>query len=133
MHEPAGAGVIDVRVAGGDEGAVSGHRVPPGALAAFTDGVLVGVAEVHEHFYGHAFIDLLLVDEGHRRRGVASALVAACAAAAPTDRIFTSTNTSNLAAQALFLGMGFQASGSIDNLDEGDPELVYCKRLDAHS
>lgn len=30
----------------------------------------------------------------------------------------------------LFLQTGFQASGSIDNLDDGDPELVYCKLLD---
>jgi ribosomal protein S18 acetylase RimI-like enzyme len=124
---------IDVRVASGAEGAVAGHRLAAGALAAFAGGALVGVAEFHAHFYGHTFIDLLLVDEGHRRRGVASALISACAAAAPTDRLFTSTNTSNLAAQALFRRMGFQASGTIDNLDEGDPELVYCKLLDAHS
>jgi GNAT superfamily N-acetyltransferase len=121
---------IDVRRATGEEGCVGAHRVRAGAFAAFIDGDLVGLAEYHVHFYGHAFIELLLVDERHRRRGVATALVTACAHSAPTNRLFTSTNLSNVAAQNLFLQAGFQASGSIENLDDNDPELVYCKRLD---
>jgi GNAT superfamily N-acetyltransferase len=120
---------MHVRIAGADEGAVGDHRVPAGALVALADGQPIGVAEFHTHFYGHLFIDLLFVDEQYRRRGAASALIAACAAAAPTNKLFTSTNTSNLPAQKLFLGAGFQRSGSIDNLDEGDPEIVYCKLL----
>jgi GNAT superfamily N-acetyltransferase len=119
-----------VRIAAGQEGLVGVHRVRPGALAAFVDGTLVGTAEFHLQFYGHAFIELLLVDERHRRRGVASALISACADLAPTNKLFTSTNRSNLPAQKLFTRNGFRASGSIDNLDEGDPELVYCKLLD---
>jgi GNAT superfamily N-acetyltransferase len=118
-----------VRIAAADEGAIGGHRVPVGALVALADGKPIGVAEFHTHFYGHLFIDLLFVDERHRRRGAASALIAACAAAAPTNKLFTSTNASNLPAQKLFLRAGFQRSGSIDNLDEGDPEIVYCKLL----
>lgn len=120
---------IDVRVAAADEGSIGGHRVPAGALVALAGGKPIGVAEFHTHFYGHLFIELLLVEERYRRRGVASALIAACAAAAPTDRLFTSTNTSNLPARALFLGAGFEPSGSIDNLDEGDPEIVFCRLL----
>jgi GNAT superfamily N-acetyltransferase len=118
-----------VRIAAEDEGAIGGHRVPAGALVALADGKPIGVAEFHTHFYGHLFIDLLFVDERYRRRGAASALIAACAAAAPTNKLFTSTNTSNLPAQKLYLGAGFQRSGSIDNLDEDDPEIVYCKLL----
>jgi ribosomal protein S18 acetylase RimI-like enzyme len=124
------SGDVDVRSAVGDEGWVGDHRVREGTLAAFIDGSLCGVAEFHTLFYGHAFIALLLVDERFRRRGVASALISACANAAPTNKLFVSTNTSNLAAQALFLHLGFRPSGSIDNLDEGDPELVYCKLLE---
>lgn len=123
-------GGVDVRSAVGDGGCVGEHRVREGALAAFIDGSLCGVAEFHTQFYGHAFISLLLVDERARRRGVASALVSACATAAPTNKLFVSTNASNLPAQALFLRLGFRPSGSIENLDEGDPELVYCKLLE---
>jgi hypothetical protein len=39
----------------------------------------------------------------------------------------------NLAAQALFLGSGFEPRGSIDNLDDGDPELVFCMLLHGRS
>lgn len=121
---------VAVRIAAGQEGLVGVHRVRAGALAAFVEGTLVGTAEFHVRFYGHAFIELLLVDERYRRRGVASALISACAASAPTNKLFTSTNRSNLSAQKLFTRNGFRASGSIDNLDEGDPEVVYCKLLD---
>jgi ribosomal protein S18 acetylase RimI-like enzyme len=124
-----GAAGIAVRIASAGDGCLGDHPVPAGAFVAFAGGTLVGVAEFHTRFYGHLFIELLLVDERHRRRGVASALISACAAASPTDKLFTSTNTSNLAAQKLFLRAGFQVSGSIDNLDDGDPEIVYCKLL----
>jgi ribosomal protein S18 acetylase RimI-like enzyme len=124
-----GAAGIAVRIATAGDGCLGDHPVPAGAFVAFAGGTLVGVAEFHTRFYGHLFIELLLVDERHRRRGVASALISACAAASPTDKLFTSTNTSNLAAQKLFLRAGFQVSGSIDNLDDGDPEIVYCKLL----
>jgi hypothetical protein len=60
---------------------------------------------------------------------VASALISACAADAPANKLFTSTSTSNIAARALFVHAGFEPSGMIDNLDEGDPEIVYRKLL----
>ena len=41
----------------------------------------------------------------------------------------TTCNRSNLPAQCLFERCGFQRSGQIYNLDEGDPELVYFKAL----
>jgi GNAT superfamily N-acetyltransferase len=124
---------FDVRIATAGECSLEDHPVPAGALVAVADGAIVGVAEFHTRFYGHLFIELLLVAERYRRRGVASALIAACAAASPTNKLFTSTNRSNLAAQTFFLRAGFQVSGSIDNLDEGDPEIVFCKLLDGGS
>nr|ELR5264180.1 GNAT family N-acetyltransferase [Providencia rettgeri] len=42
-----------------------------------------------------------------------------------TDKIFTSTNQSNLATQKLLEKTGFVPSGYIDNLDDNDPELIY--------
>jgi GNAT superfamily N-acetyltransferase len=124
---------IDVRIATAGDGCLGDHPVPAGAFVAFAGGTLAGVAEFHTRFYGHLFIELLLVDEQHRRRGVASALISGCAAACPTNKLFTSTNASNLAAQQLFLRSGFQVSGSIGNLDAGDPEIVFCKLLDRGS
>jgi hypothetical protein len=44
-----------------------------------------------------------------------------------TEKLFTSTNLSNLPMQSLLAKRGYKLSGVIDNLDPGDPELVYFK------
>jgi len=46
-----------------------------------------------------------------------------------TPKLFTSTNESNAPMRALLAKLGFSPSGVIENLDEGDPELVFFKRL----
>ena len=46
-----------------------------------------------------------------------------------TGKIFTSTNLSNVLMQSLLSNLGYKLSGVIHNLDEDDPELVYCKVL----
>ena len=46
-----------------------------------------------------------------------------------TPKLFTSTNLSNLPMQSLLAKLEYQLSGVIHNLDEGDPEIVYFKRL----
>jgi RimJ/RimL family protein N-acetyltransferase len=45
------------------------------------------------------------------------------------DRVFTSTNESNAPMRALLAQCGYKPIGSIDNLDPGDPELVFVKFL----
>jgi len=46
-----------------------------------------------------------------------------------SKKLFTSTNLSNLPMQSLLAQLNFKLSGVIENLDEGDPELVYFKPL----
>lgn len=46
-----------------------------------------------------------------------------------TEKLFTSTNLSNLPMQSLLVRLGYLLSGVIHHLDEGDPELVYVKYL----
>jgi ribosomal protein S18 acetylase RimI-like enzyme len=89
----------------------------------------IGYACFHHRFFGHGMIELLVVHPGHRRRGVASTLIDHCARhACQTPKLFTSTNRSNTAMRGLLTKLGFAQTGSIDDLDEGDPELVYVKR-----
>jgi hypothetical protein len=46
-----------------------------------------------------------------------------------TAKLFTSTNQSNKPMQVLLNRLGYRPSGVIENLDEGDPELVYMKQV----
>jgi ribosomal protein S18 acetylase RimI-like enzyme len=87
---------------------------------------VVGVLVVKpRHFYGRDFIDLLFVSSDARRQGVGRALIRAAVESASTPRMFTSTNKSNMAMQALLRSEGWSPSGELVGLDEGDPELVY--------
>ena len=88
---------------------------------------VAGYVLTHDDFFGHGFVSLVVVAPGQQRRGVGLRLLAAAADACRTEKLFTSTNQSNGAAQRLFASAGFVRSGRIDHLDEGDPELVYVK------
>jgi ribosomal protein S18 acetylase RimI-like enzyme len=89
------------------------------------DDDIVGFAVLTRHFFQQPFIDLVIVAEGQRRHGHGLALVRHCVELAPGDKIWTSTNQSNLAMQALLAKAGFVPSGRVDNLDPGDPELIF--------
>ncbi len=87
--------------------------------------VVMGYGVLHYHFFGCGFIEMLMVGERYRRRGVGQALITALKSHCRHPKLFTSTNRSNLSMQRLLLDAGFVASGQIDNLDDGDPEQVF--------
>ena len=90
------------------------------------DGRVLGFAIVRRtHFYGRDFIDLLVVASDARRQGLGRSLMRASTSTATTSRVFTSTNKTNTAMQALLQSEGWSPSGELVGLDEGDPELVY--------
>ena len=94
--------------------------------AAVTGFVIVKPA----HFFGRDFIELLVVDPRLRRSGVGRALLRHVLDTSGTAQVFTSTNTSDLPMRSLLQSEGWSLSGTLEGLDEGDPELVYYK---AHS
>jgi ribosomal protein S18 acetylase RimI-like enzyme len=96
---------------------------------ARVDDAVRGFVAMDDRFYGHGFVELLVVHPDFRRRGLGTALMRAAELDAPTEKLFTSTNQSNVPMQRLCERIGFVRSGIIENLDEGDPELVYFKRL----
>jgi GNAT superfamily N-acetyltransferase len=97
-------------------------------LVAELDGELVGYA-AQGRFFGYDFLELLAVRPDKRRQGIATALVRAVEARSHSGKLFTSTNRSNRPMKRLCLRLGFDRSGVVENLDNGDPELVYFKRL----
>ena len=93
---------------------------------AHADEAIVGFC-VGGAFFGHDFLELLVVAEHRRRQGAGAALVEAFVARAGTAKVFTSTNASNAPMRALCERLGFVEAGTIDHLDEDDPEVVYVR------
>ena len=98
-------------------------------FVAVTEKEVIGYGVLNYNFYGNAHIDLLYVHSGHRRCGAGEALVRHIESLCQTPKLFTSTNLSNLPMQGLLVKLGYVVSGMIQNLDEGDPEIVYFKRI----
>jgi ribosomal protein S18 acetylase RimI-like enzyme len=106
-----------------------GNALGQGRCAiARVDGFVRGYVVTGE-FFGHGFVELLIVHPDYRRRGIASSLMRSAEIDAPTQKLFTSTNQSNLAMQQLCERLGFVRSGIVENLDHGDPEIIYFKRV----
>ena len=95
-----------------------------------SDGQLVGYGVFSHSFYQYGFIEMLYIHPAFRRRHLGTRLMRYLEGLCTTEKLFTSTNQSNTPSQRLMASMGYQPSGVIENLDEGDPELIYMKRLD---
>jgi ribosomal protein S18 acetylase RimI-like enzyme len=78
-------------------------------------------------FFGHSFVNVLAIDERERRRGYAGVLLEHAERHRLTDRVFTSTNASNAPMHAVLACYGWRRCGEVDDLDHGDPEIIYVK------
>ena len=127
--------VIDERVLGRADRREFLHRaVERGdCLVARWQGEIAGFAVVNRSFYDQRVIALLIVVSELQRRGIGSALMRAVEARYSGEKLFTSTNASNLRMQALCERLGYVRSGYIENLDESAPEIVYIKLADGDS
>lgn len=93
------------------------------------DGEVAAYGVLTRHFFGHAFIEMLMVGASWRRRGLGAALIAHFQSMPSGAKLFSSTNMSNHPMQDLLVKAGFRPSGYIDNLDENDPEIVFYSPL----
>ena len=96
---------------------------------ALSRGRIVAYGVLDYTFFDRPYISMLYVEPGLRGRGIGSALMAAMEASCKRRKVFTSTNESNTPMQALLARLGYERSGIVENLDEGDPELIYVKKL----
>lgn len=88
---------------------------------------IVGFLIYNTNFFDCAFISLIIVSPTKRRKGYASYLMDFIMEISPTTKVFSSTNRSNYNMQQAFEKNGFVESGIVENLDEGDPEIIYFK------
>jgi ribosomal protein S18 acetylase RimI-like enzyme len=98
-------------------------------LVAEIDGSIAGYVVWDHGFYARPFLWMLGVDPEHQHRGVASTLIDRVEALNAGHELYTSTNESNDAMKALLDKRGFTPVGRLENLDPGDPEIFYFKRL----
>jgi ribosomal protein S18 acetylase RimI-like enzyme len=94
---------------------------------ATDEGEVRGFMILEANYDGHAFISFLVVHPGHRREGIASALMRYAESVAPTDKLYTSTNASNTEMQRLCEALGFVRDQTIETFDDEDREIVYIK------
>ena len=81
---------------------------------------------MERNFFGWPFIELVYVHSDYRQQGLAVRLMQHIEAQCE-EKLFTSTNLSNLRMQRLLEKLGYTISGVVHNLDEGDPEVFYFK------
>ena len=69
-----------------------------------------------------------MVDKEYRRQGIGRTLLRdALNRLSENEELWTSTNESNTAMRLLLESEGLKETGWVDNLDPGDPELIYFK------
>ncbi|MGN1400647.1 MAG: GNAT family N-acetyltransferase [Bacillus sp. (in: firmicutes)] len=91
------------------------------------NGAIAGFSIYDTHFLGYTFISLIVVSPSKRRQGHASRMLTYLVHCASTNKVFSSTNRSNRHMQKVFEASGFIKSGIVENIDEGDPEIIYFK------
>lgn len=101
--------------------------LPAGHCLVFDagDGIKGFVVLVPKAFFGRDFVELLIVEPARRRAGIGRRLLQAAVRSASTSRVFTSTNRSNAPMRALLDREGWNRSGELRGLDDGDPEIIY--------
>ena len=98
-------------------------------LVALISNRVVGAGILNYSFYRQGFIGLLNINPDYRRQGIATALIRRMETLCICNKLFTSSNKSNIPAQKTYEANGFIRSGYIENLDEDDPEIIYFKPL----
>ena len=99
------------------------------AWVLLANAVVIGYLVLEYTFYSHGFISMLYVHPEYRRMGIGVALLRYAESICQTEKLFTSTNQSNRPMKALLAEMNFKPTGRIENLDDGDPELVFFKTI----
>ena len=95
-------------------------------LIAVLNERVVGYIVLHARaFFGRDFVDLLVIDPRYRRQGIGNELLHQAIEHSSTNRIFTSTNESNTPMVELLNRDGWEFSGRLEGMDEGDPEVVF--------
>ncbi len=98
-------------------------------LVAEVDRRVIGYGVFNHGFFHESQVDMLMLHPDYRGQRIGEQLLLALEGKADTPRFFVTTNLTNHRMQSLLLRTGYSACGYIDQLDPGDPELVFVKRM----
>lgn len=87
----------------------------------------VGFILFDYRFFDQGWIELMVIGEEFRGKGIGPQAIDLICRQSQTDKVFTSTNSSNTPMQKALQKVGFSFAGQLIGLDEGDPELFYFK------
>lgn len=92
-------------------------------------GQIWGYSVIGHDFFGRSFLEVVYIAAERRGQGVGPQLIRFMESQSRSADFFTSTNESNRHMQHVLEKLSYQRSGVIHNLDPGDPEWIYVKRL----
>ncbi|MCL2847355.1 MAG: GNAT family N-acetyltransferase [Firmicutes bacterium] len=89
---------------------------------------VIGFTVFNYSFFGHGWLSIIEIKESFRKQGIGEKAVSLIIKMCKTEKLFTSTNQSNGPMRSLLIKMSFTHSGTLDGLDENDPEMFYYKQ-----
>ena len=88
---------------------------------------VVGFVIFDYRFFDQGWIELIILGEKYRGKGIGGQAIDLICKQCKTNKVFTSTNSSNIQMQKALSKVGFSFAGKINGLDDGDSELFYYK------
>ena len=98
-------------------------------LVAEQKGKVIGYGVFNHAFFRQGQVDMLMIAKAHRGKGIGEHLLLALEQLCDTPKFWVTTNLSNHPMQTLLNRLGYKPCGYIDELDPGDPELIFFKHL----
>lgn len=89
----------------------------------------VGFVIFDYRFFDQGWIELIIINEEYRGKGIGGKTFDLICEQSKSDKVFTSTNSSNTQMQRALITADFAFAGEINGLDDGDPERFYYKKV----
>ena len=87
--------------------------------------VAIGFILFDYRFFDQGWIELMIIDKKYRGRGLGVKALELICKHCKKNKVFTSTNSSNIRMQKALTKASFSFAGEIIGLDDGDLELFY--------
>ena len=100
-------------------------------LVAEFNNRVVGYGVFNHAFFRQSQVDMLMVDESYRGQRIGEHLLLELEKLSDTPKFWVTTNLSNHRMQRLLTRLSYKPCGYIDELDPGDPEMIFVKHSPA--